>query len=206
MRRLPPPAVIGLAYLSGSIPFSNLVAHRLRHVDLRTVGSGTVSGSGVYAIGGSGPLALAGTLDVAKGTIGPLMAGRDRPTLAALAGGAAIAGHDWSPFLRGAGGRGLSTALGSLLVNAWEGVVVLGLGLAGGRLARRTSIGCFAAYVALVPVLGTTRGRRGALAGGAVLVPLLLKRVLGNRRPAGPNPWRTYLFRLVLDQDEPPGR
>jgi glycerol-3-phosphate acyltransferase PlsY len=200
------PVVLGLSYLVGSIPFSNVVARALRNVDLRTVGSGTVSGSGLYRIAGFGPLALAGSLDVAKGTVGPLLAGRGRPVLAAFAGGAAVAGHDWSPFLRGAGGRGVSTALGALLVNAWEGVVVLGLGLAGGKLARNTSIGCFVSYVALVPVLRARRGRRGAMVGAAVLIPLLAKRVGGNAPPEGPDRLRVYVNRLVLDQDEPPWR
>ncbi|HZD78762.1 MAG TPA: glycerol-3-phosphate acyltransferase [Actinomycetota bacterium] len=203
MRRLPAPAVLALSYLCGAIPFSNLVAHRLRHVDLRSVGTGTVSGSGLYRIAGFGPLALAGTLDVAKGAVGPLLAGRERPLIAGLAGGAAVAGHDWSPFLRGAGGRGLSTALGALLVNGWEGVVVLSVGLAGGKLAKRTSIGCFIAYLALVPVLRATRGPSGMVAGGSVVVPLLVKRVLGNRPAVGARRWRIYLNRLVLDQDQP---
>lgn len=198
--------MLGLAYLVGSIPFSNLVAGRLRHVDLRSVGSGTVSGSALYRVAGFGPLVLAGILDVAKGATGPLLAGRDRPGLSAVAGGAAVAGHDWSPFLRGAGGRGLAAALGALSVNAWEGVVVLAAGLAGGKLAGNTSIGCFVAYIALVPVLALRRGRQGAMAGGAVLIPLLVKRVAGNSRPEGPDRLRVYLNRLVLDQDEPPSR
>ncbi len=198
--------VVGASYLVGGVPFSNLVARWLRKVDLRTVGSGTVSGSALYRVAGFGPLAVAGVLDVAKGAVGPLLAGPDRPGLAALAGGAAVAGHDWSPFLRGAGGRGLSTALGALAVNAWEGVVVLAAGLAGGKLARNTSIGCFVAYAVLVPVLAVRRGWRGALAGGAVLVPLLAKRVLGNTPPRGPDRLRIALTRLVLDQDEPPER
>ena len=126
--------------------------------------------------------------------------------LAALAGGAAVAGHDWSPFLGFAGGRGVGTAMGALLVNAPAGVAVLGAGLAAGRLARRTSFGCFLAFLALVPVLARVHGRRGALAGAAVLVPLLAKRVAGNAPPAGPNRLRVYLTRLVHDQDEPPDR
>jgi glycerol-3-phosphate acyltransferase PlsY len=198
--------VLAIAYLAGSIPFSNIAARWVRGVDLRRVGTGTVSGTGLFEVAGFGPLAVAGSLDVAKGTIGPLLAGRDRPTLAALAGGAAVAGHDWSPLLAGAGGRGVSPALGALLVQAWPGVVVLGAGLAAGRLARRTSVGCFVSYLALEPVLVATRGRRAALAGVAVLVPILAKRVVGNRPPGGPDRLRVYLTRLVFDQDRLPER
>jgi glycerol-3-phosphate acyltransferase PlsY len=198
--------VLAVAYAAGSIPFSNIAARWLRGVDLRHVGTGTVSGTGLYRIAGFVPLAVAGSLDVAKGALGPLLAGRDRPVLAALAGGAAVAGHDWSPFLGGSGGRGISPAIGSLLANAnaRPGAAVLLSGLAAGRLARKTSLGCFVAFVALVPVLAATRGRRGAVAGAAVLVPLLSKRVLGNRPPTGRDRLSVYLTRLVYDQDEPP--
>jgi glycerol-3-phosphate acyltransferase PlsY len=202
VRRLPAAAVLGLAYLAGSIPFSNLAARRFRGVDLREVGAGTVSGSALYRVAGFVPVAVAGSLDVAKGAVGPLLAGGERPVLAALAGGAAVAGHDWSPFLGGAGGRGLSPAMGALAVNAWPGVAVLGAGLAGGRLARRTSVGCFVSYLVLVPVLARTHGRRGALAGAAVLAPILAKRLAGNAPPPpGPHRLRVLLNRLVHDQD-----
>jgi acyl phosphate:glycerol-3-phosphate acyltransferase len=204
MGRLSGPAVLGLAYLVGSIPFSNLLARRVRGVDLREVGTGTVSGTGLYRVAGFTPMAVAGSLDVAKGAVGPLFAGLDRPVLAALAGGAAVAGHDWSPFLAGAGGRGLSPAMGSLLVNGWPGVVVLAAGLAGGRLARRTSLGCFVSYLVLVPALAATRGRRGALAGVAVLLPILAKRLMGNTPLEGRDRARVLVNRLVHDQDEPP--
>jgi hypothetical protein len=96
--------------------------------------------------------------------------------------------------------------MGALLVSAPAGVAVLGAGLAGGRLARRTSFGCFLSFLALVPVLARVHGRRGALAGAAVLAPILVKRVVGNAPPPGPDRLRVYLTRLVHDQDEPPGR
>ena len=195
--------VLVVAYLAGAVPFSNMASRRLRGVDLRDVGAGTVSGTALYRVTGFVPLAVAGSLDVAKGAVGPLVAGSSRPLLAALAGGAAVAGHNWSPFLRGAGGRGISPAMGALLANAWTGVVVLGVGLAGGRLARQTSIGCFFAFLVLVPVLAATHGREGAIAGAAVVLPMLVKRVLGNRPPAREKRARVYLRRLVCDQDEP---
>ena len=42
-------------------------------------GSGTVSGTGLYEVSGFGPLAIAGSLDVAKGCLGPLLAGSNAP-------------------------------------------------------------------------------------------------------------------------------
>src|SRR5512147_1631304 len=95
--------ILLLAFFVGAIPFSNLVARGSRGVDLRSTGSGTVSGTSVYRVAGFRWLVVSGILDVAKGAAGPLLAGSGRPTLAALAGGLAVVGHDWSPFLRGHG-------------------------------------------------------------------------------------------------------
>jgi glycerol-3-phosphate acyltransferase PlsY len=197
----PPAVVLASSYLAGAMPFSNLTARRTRGVDLRDVGNGTVSGTALYQVAGFGPLALGGVLDVAKGAVGPVLAGRDRPLLAAAAGGAAVAGHNWSVFLGGAGGRGISPAMGALLATAWPGTVVLAVGLASGRLARHTALASFAADLALVPVLARTRGRTGAAAGAAVVLPLLVKRLTGNRPPPAPRRPGWWRSRLLYDRD-----
>jgi glycerol-3-phosphate acyltransferase PlsY len=199
-----PAAVVAAAWLAGSVPFSNLAARARAGVDLRDVGTGTVSGTALFGVAGFGPLAAAGVCDVAKGAVGPVLAGRDRPGLAAVAAGAGVVGHNWSPWLRGAGGRGISPALGALVVRNWPGTTTLAVGLAAGRLARATGLGSFLADVVMIPVLYRTRGRAGALIGAAVVAPLLAKRLMGNRRPDRPGPG-VYLHRLVFDRD-PDGR
>jgi glycerol-3-phosphate acyltransferase PlsY len=188
------------AWLAGSIPFSNIAARARAGVDLREVGGGTVSGTALHSVAGFGPLAVAGALDVAKGAAGPLLAGRDRPMLGAVACAAGVAGHNWSPWLGGAGGRGISVAMGGLLVANWPGTVVLALGLAGGRLGRQTGLGSFVSDLALTPVLARTRGRAGLVAGVGVAGLILAKRVAGNRPPAVPGA-AVYLHRLVFDCD-----
>ncbi|HEY3702335.1 MAG TPA: glycerol-3-phosphate acyltransferase [Acidimicrobiales bacterium] len=198
---LPPWSVMAAAFLAGSVPFSNLAARRLRGVDLRTTGSGTVSGTSLYRVAGFGPLAVVGCLELAKGAVGPVLAGRRRPELGAGAAGLGVAGHNWSPFLAGAGGRGISPALGGLLVSAPEGTALLAVGLAGGRLSGHTALGSFLAMLGLAPALAATRGRRGAWTGVAIVLPLLAKRLLGNGPPEGRSRLGTYLCRLVLDRD-----
>jgi acyl phosphate:glycerol-3-phosphate acyltransferase len=192
--------VAGVAFLAGAVPFSNLAARRRAGVDLRDVGTGTVSGTSLYAVAGFGPLAAAGVCDVAKGAVGPLLAGRDRPVLAAVAGGLAVAGHNWSPFLRGAGGRGLSPTIGALLPRAWPGAVVVLGGMTLGRFARQTGLGSFVAQCALVPVLAKLRGRDAALAGACVVLPMFAKRIVGNT-PSERRDIATYVQRLVFDSD-----
>jgi acyl phosphate:glycerol-3-phosphate acyltransferase len=195
-------AILVVAFVAGAIPFSYLAARRTHGVDLRQGGTGTVSGSALYRVAGFGPLAAAGVLDVAKGAAGPgLAALAGRPALAAIAGGVAVVGHNWSPFLRGAGGRGISPALGALLVVAWPGAVLLLAGMILGKFIHETALGALIAQIALTPVLAVTHGAVGALAGVVIAVPMIVKRVVGNSRPAPPR-GQTYLTRLLYDRDE----
>jgi glycerol-3-phosphate acyltransferase PlsY len=187
------------AFLAGAVPCSNIAARRVAGTDLRTVGTGTVSGTSLYRVAGFGPLAVAGVADVAKGAVGPLLA-TGSPWLQAVCAGLAVAGHNWSPFLRGAGGRGISPALGALLVTAWTGAVTLAAGLVGGRLLHESGLGTFVGLVALVPVTAATFGATGAAAGAAVVVPMLAKRLLGNAPPVTRTP-AVYLSRLLYDHD-----
>jgi glycerol-3-phosphate acyltransferase PlsY len=194
------------AFLVGSIPFAFLVARACSGADLRRVGSGTVSGTGVAATSGFWPMALAGILDIGKGAVAVVFVMGSHPLLAACGAGAAAIGHNWSPFLRGAGGRGLAVALGGCLVMAWPGVVVLGLGMGIGRLFRQTGLGSFIAQALLPVVLALTAGWFlsvddpvvGGALGVALAVPMWAKRLLGNaplrrQRPA------VYVSRLLFD-------
>ena len=205
-----------LAYLVGAVPFSNLVARRRAGVDLRNVGSGTVSGTSLYQVSGFKALALAGVLDIAKGASATFVArqtdtGGDAPRprtarwreptpIEAAAAGLVVAGHNWSPYLDGAGGRGIAPSIGAYLVVAPEGAVLMLGGLTVGRLAHHSGIGTLLGQLAVIPVLRATRGPRGSLAGAAVVAPMLLKRLAGNSRPVR----RTagvYASRLLFDRD-----
>jgi acyl phosphate:glycerol-3-phosphate acyltransferase len=197
---LRPSAAVVAGFLAGSLPVSNWVALRRAGVDLRRVGTGTVSGTGLARVAGNRALVLAGLCELSKGALGPLLAGRGHPGARALAGAAAVTGHNWSPWLGGAGGRGISPAMGALAVSAPAGAGLLLAGLAGGRLAGETAIGSLVADVALVPACRRWHGRQGALAAAAVLLPILVKRAMGNAPPSEPGA-DVYLWRLLLDRD-----
>ena len=137
---------------------------------------------------------------MAKGAVGPLLAGSDRPVLAAFAGGLAVVGHDWSPFLRGAGGRGVAPAVGAMLATAWPGAVLLLGGLVLGKSCRQTGLGGFVGETLLTPVLAVTNGASGALTGACVAVPMLVKRVLGTSARRSRPPACTAT-RLLFDRD-----
>jgi glycerol-3-phosphate acyltransferase PlsY len=193
--------VLLASFAAGAVPFSGLAARLTAGVDLRDRGSGTVSGTGLYEVSGFGPLVIAGSLDVVKGAVGPLLAGRHRPVLSAVAGAAAIIGHNWSPLLGGAGGRGISTALGTTLVVAPEGAGLLALGLGGGRLLHQTALGCLAALVGMGPLLIRRRGWLGGLVAVCVSGPILAKRLSGNQPPPPAGRFRVLVTRLFFDRD-----
>jgi acyl phosphate:glycerol-3-phosphate acyltransferase len=110
-------ALMALAYLIGSVPFSYLVA-RSRGVDLRQVGSGNVGGANVWRSCGFGPFVVAATLDILKGFLPTLVAlrwARLPPSEVMLVGLAAIFGHTFSIFLKFKGGKAVATSTGVLL-------------------------------------------------------------------------------------------
>lgn len=194
--------VLGTAYAVGAVPVSQLFARALLGADLREHGTGTVSAGGLQPLAGARAVVLAGAMDVAKGMAGPVLAGH-RPRLAAAAGTATVVGHNWSPLLRFAGGRGMSPMLGALAVTAPEGAVLLISALATGRALGESAIGALAGYAALPPLLRHTRGSDGTLLALGLVAPAVIKRLAGN----GPAPAAgAYVWRLLLDRDHPAKR
>lgn len=197
-------AGIAVAYAVGSISFSDIIARRWLDTDLREVESGTVSATNVYRVGGGTPFVIALTLDIAKGAVA-LRGIRhhsqvDLPVRALFL----IVGHNWSPLLKGAGGRGIAPAVGALMVTYWPGAAVLTTGVALGRLVSRTGTGAFIAQCMLVPSLARVGGRWGAVTGAALVVPMIGKRLVGNRCYSGRGSIRVYCSRLLHDRDEWP--
>lgn len=189
------------AYLLGAIPFTQIVSRRLTGIDLRTVGTGTVSGTGLYRVAGLWPLVLGGGLDVAKGAGAALLAG-DSDRLRVLVGAAVVTGHCWSVFLGGAGGRGLSPSLGVLAVFAWPGALLLLAALAVGKLVDEAGLAAFIADLLLVVALAVARGWQGAALALALVLPMVLKRLMGNAVPDPGGGLRTYGARLLYDADQ----
>ena len=127
-----PAALVAVAYLVGSIPFSYLAARVLTGKDVRQEGSGNVGATNVARTAGkmAGVLALGGDLAkgvaiivIARWVVGrpewPFVAGpqpwQSREMWIALAGLVAVLGHMFPVWLRFHGGKGVATAAGVIL-------------------------------------------------------------------------------------------
>lgn len=114
-----------LAYVGGSVPMGLLVGRWAKGMDIRQHGSGNIGATNVLRTIGIGWAALVFLFDAAKGAV-PVLLGRHfgcDPVTLALVALLAVAGHNWSLFLRFRGGKGVATSLGALLALA-PGVAV----------------------------------------------------------------------------------
>ncbi|HHT72586.1 MAG TPA: glycerol-3-phosphate 1-O-acyltransferase PlsY [Firmicutes bacterium] len=111
-------AVILLAaYLLGSIPFGLIVGHIWAKIDIRRHGSGNIGMTNVMRTVGYVPGVLTLIFDAGKGALAVFLARAvsDDPMVWLACGACAIAGHNWSIFLRFQGGKGVATTAGVFL-------------------------------------------------------------------------------------------
>ena len=164
-------AVVILGYLLGSIPFGVLVGRRQARVDIRQHGSRKTGATNVLRTAGSKAAALVVGLDLLKGALAVVFAGLiigksylvvnnfalGMVVAQVAAALAAMAGHNYSVFLKFRGGRGVATFFGGLIalcpvagVFGTE-VFIIGAGLTG--FASLGSIaGAVGTYIVLVPL------------------------------------------------------
>jgi len=150
-----------LAYGVGALPFSAWIA-RAKGVDIRAAGSGNPGATNVARALGRPYGALALALDLGKGLAAVGVCAWLGVALpwAALA----VIGHNWSPFLRFGGGKGVATTLGVLLGAAWPvALASVGVWLTVTLLTRKVSLGSILALLAAPLILW-------ALEAGAALV------------------------------------
>jgi glycerol-3-phosphate acyltransferase PlsY len=109
------------SYLLSSIPTAYIIGRLVRGVDIRSYGSGNVGSANLYEhVGKRWVFPLAAIEVLVKGAL-PIWAGLyflDISRSSALLIGPpllAIAGNNWSPFLKLQGGRGIAVTVGTLL-------------------------------------------------------------------------------------------
>jgi glycerol-3-phosphate acyltransferase PlsY len=186
-----------IGYLLGSIPTGLLVGRFARGIDIREYGSGNTGFTNVLRTAGLrwGAVALLG--DLAKGVI-PVVVARllsDEPYVQAVAGLAAVAGHDWPVFAGFRGGRGVATSFAAALamnpIAAAAVVPVAGGLLAVTRIMSVMSVGMAPVVAVVFVILAATGVHSWAYAVYSIVVAALivvlhrenLKRLLAGTEP-----------------------
>ncbi len=147
--------VVG-SYLLGSIPVGALVARRVGGPDLRSVGSGRTGGTNALRALGRKWAAVVVLGDLLKGAV-PVIVARivtGDPLVEVLCGAAAVAGAIWSVFAGFRSGRGVGTAVGSMLVIQPVAVVLAAPVFVGViLLTRYVSLGSLLGSAAMFPAM-----------------------------------------------------
>jgi acyl phosphate:glycerol-3-phosphate acyltransferase len=203
-------AVAG-AYLWGAIPTSYLVARFQHGIDIREVGSGNVGSSNLMKTSGWKMGVLIGMFDsLVKGMIPILIAkwlGADLWTQAAM-GIALVAGHNWTPYLRFTGGRGVATTIGVVMgLLMWKEYLLLAVVMGGlGRLLIDDMSSLTLVALILLPILALVFGQPAEVVYASVGMSslLLIKRLTGNfERPVrdGQPLYVVLVCRAIWDRD-----
>jgi len=152
-----------LAYLLGSISPSYLIGTTVYGKDLRKFGSGNLGATNTFRVLGKVPGTIVLTLDILKGWVAvglfpkwfqtPAQLFHDPIVYPILLGLAAIAGHNWTIFLKFRGGKGVATTCGVFLgLDPLICVLSFGFWFIGFRLGHKVSIGSLVAAFFL-PIL-----------------------------------------------------
>jgi len=163
--------VIIVSYLLGSIPFGLLIAKRGAKVDVTQYGSGKIGATNVLRTAGRKAALIAVACDLLKGVFAVIIAGvivGDSylvvgnfwlgALIAQVIGAlAAMAGHNWSIFLRFRGGRGVATFFGGLMALCPAAALFGGeILIISAGLTRYVSlgsiVGTIGTYVILIPL------------------------------------------------------
>ena len=134
------------AYCVGAVPFGLLIA-RLKGIDIRKEGSGNIGATNVARVIGKGYGALTLLLDFLKGFLPTFLylvihGNPGESAMPGLIGLAAVAGHCFSIFLKGRGGKGVATATGVILaISPASFLGALIVFVLGARLSGFVSVG-----------------------------------------------------------------
>jgi acyl phosphate:glycerol-3-phosphate acyltransferase len=166
-----------VAFLVGAIPFGVLVSRAFYGTDIRAAGSGNIGAANALRTLGRRGAAAVLVLDALKGFAPTLAAGALGGTVAAtVAAFASVAGHCWSPFLGGRGGKGVATHFGALFALWWPAGFAFALVWVATVLATGfSSVGSMVASVAMAAVLWFGLGTVG-LVYGALSALLIIAR------------------------------
>lgn len=165
-----------LGYTLGGVPFGLVVSSALGLADPRTVGSKNVGFTNVLRVSGikAGVLTLIG--DMGKGWIvaWASMQWLTTESFIMIVAVSPILGHMFSPFLEFKGGKGVATALGSVLgLSPSMGTLLLLIWLGTVAIWRYSSGGALAAF-GTFPVVAIVNEQRQEFLAFAIVVSTLI--------------------------------
>jgi glycerol-3-phosphate acyltransferase PlsY len=168
--------LVVFGYALGAIPFGVVVSKVLQLPDPRSVGSRNVGFTNVLRVSGTkaGVLTLLG--DMGKGWLIGWVAMQwlHTESFIMLAALSPIVGHIFSPFLAFKGGKGVATALGSVLgLSPSIGTLLLLIWLGAVAIWRYSSGGALAAF-GLFPVVAIVNEQRQEFLMFAIVVSTLV--------------------------------
>ena len=156
-----------VSYFLGAIPFSYIAGKLIRGIDLRDHGSGNLGAANTFRVLGKGaaiPVLLA---DIGKGYLAVKLVsayGLEGYIYVLVAALVVIMGHNYSVFVRFAGGKGVGTTAGTFLAMAPCAVLVcLGVWIVVLLISRIVSVAsmisaaCLPASVALMSRMSSCR-------------------------------------------------
>ncbi|MCK4273964.1 MAG: glycerol-3-phosphate acyltransferase [Dehalococcoidales bacterium] len=204
--------LIVCSYLLGSVPSSYLAA-RSRGIDLRKDGTQQVGGGNLWRTTSRKLGLIVGIFDFFKGMLMVLIAlklGLDAGQQLAV-GLAAVAGHNWSVFLRFHGGRGVATSLGIIIIlplinniTPWATIAFFAIGAAVAAFTRRTPVPILVGMV-ILPIASAIFREPLSLTMGylAMALIIIIKRLTAQPATEARNIGMGHLLlnRLLFDRD-----
>ena len=201
-------SLITFGYLVGSIPTAYIVGKIVGNVDVRDYGSGNLGASNVWVNFGKVKGFFVGIFDIlAKGALPVAIAGNLSVTewVTVYVGIAAVAGHNWSIYLKFSGGRGVAVAGGVLLALSWP-LFLISFSIASiGHFVFRNGgiwVGIALICIPVWPILFKESQEVIFLCFSLIIV-LMLKRLFPNTRSnnTDSNGFGVYMNRLIYDRD-----
>jgi glycerol-3-phosphate acyltransferase PlsY len=107
-----------IGYLLGTIPTAYLVTRLWKDYDIRKLGGGNVGFMNVFREVGIAPALIVVSIDIGKGAAAIAIARwglNASDAFVLLAGLAAVIGHNWMPWLKFSGGKGMAAAIGIII-------------------------------------------------------------------------------------------
>ncbi len=110
--------LFSFSYFLGAVPFGFLITRWVKGADIRECGSGNIGATNVFRVAGRQWGVLVFILDFLKGFFPAVILRAVLPQAGdnsiILAGLLAVCGHNWTPFLKFKGGKGVATSLGAV--------------------------------------------------------------------------------------------